>query len=172
MKRTLTALTVVAVFAAAPVAFAQYEKPIGLSPRIGVIFPQNSSMREDAGRTILGAGLDYKFRDLKFGDEAGKSGTIFLSVDYYGRNKYTNVPLTANYVLRNNEFYYGGGLGISFGRVPDALGNTSTTTNLAFALTVGYDFVRGATPLFVEVKYHGSGESRVNALGFYAGVRL
>jgi hypothetical protein len=171
MKKTVLALAVAAL--AAP-AFAQYEKPLGVSVRAGLFFPSNASARDREGQSWFTVGADYKIKDLNLGGTSpGYSGALHLSVDYYGKGSYNNVPLMLQFIGRTDGgFYYGVGAGIGFTRVPNPGGGSSNDEDFVYGFTAGYDFVRGGTPLFVEAKYFGSNESQLNGFAIVGGIRF
>jgi hypothetical protein len=171
-----TARTVIAVAAAALAApaFAQYQKPLGISVRAGLFFPSNAGARDQEGQTWFTVGADYKIKDLNLGANApGYGGALHLSVDYYGKGGFNNVPVMLNYIGRvEGGFYYGLGAGIGFTRVPKLGGGHANDEDFVYGFTAGYDFVRSATPLFVEAKYFGSNESQLNGFAIVGGVRF
>lgn len=170
MKRTFMGLAVLATLASG--ALAQTAEPIGLSVRAGLFFPSDGDAREE-GATWFAVGADYKVSDLRFGGlNPGYSAWTSISADFVSKGDYRHVPVLFNYTARNNAFYYTAGLGVGFVRRVTANNDVSNTTELAYQVGVGYDFARGATPLFVEAKYFGSGKSEVNGFGVYAGIRL
>ena len=75
-------------------------------------------------------------------------------------------------MFRNEQIYLSGGAGIGFGHVPATGGGSKTDTEFAFQLSVGYDFVKAQTPLFVELRYFGSSESKLTGFGIYGGIRF
>jgi hypothetical protein len=167
----LAALGVVAAGAVSASAIAQETKPMGLSLRIGAFFPSSDDAQAE-NKTWLAAGLEYKLKDLNFGNTTpGMSSHLSLSVDYMGSGDFRSIPILVNYVGRNNEFYYTAGIGYTFGR-NEAGGVTDDRNALAYSLGVGYDFSKGSTPFFVEGRFWGSSESDFNGFGIHVGIRL
>lgn len=168
MKRIL----VVSLFAVAVAAAnAQVSKPVGLSVRGGIVFPASGYGR-DLGKTWFGIGGDFKLSDLQFGQKnMGTNSFLTLSADYYGKGEASAVPVLVNYMSTQNEFFYSVGAGLAFTRDRDG-GNDRSKANFAYQLGLGYNFQQGQTPLFVEAKYFGNSNSRVNAFGVYVGIRL
>ncbi len=163
------AISVLAFAASAP---AQTTKPTGLSIRAGLFFPADGDAR-DEGKTWLALGAEYKLGDVRFGAQNPGFGAWYsVSIDTYNKGDYGATPLLFNYVARNNQFYYGAGAGIGFVRRNNRHNESTNQTELAYQFTVGYDFSSGQTPVFVEAKYFGSGESSLNGLGLYAGIRF
>ncbi len=152
---------------------AQYTKPIGMSMRIGLFYPSNGDARTVEGQGWFSGGLEYKMANVHFdSSKPNQSASWSLSLDYYGKGSYSNAPLLANYVFRNEQIYLSGGAGIGFGHVPATGGGSKTDTEFAFQLSVGYDFVKAQTPLFVELRYFGSSESKLTGFGIYGGIRF
>ncbi|MGE0000481.1 MAG: hypothetical protein AB7F50_01125 [Fimbriimonadaceae bacterium] len=171
-----TARTVLAIVAAATscAAFAQYQKPVGVSARAGVFFPSNGDARDSAS-TWFTVGAEYKIKDMKLSGAPGMQygGSISLSLDYYGKGDYSNLPLMLNYTGRfESNFYYTVGAGIGFNRVPKAGGGTSSGEDFVVGVAAGYDFVRGGTPFFAEARYFGSNESTLNGFSLVGGIRF
>lgn len=174
MKKTATlAIASILAIGVASQASAQYVKPLGLSVRLGLFYPSNGDARDVEGQGWFSGGLEYKLGDLHFDSQnPNMSSSWSVSLDYYGKGSYSNAPLLVNYIARNGAFYFGGGAGIGFGRVaiPNAASNADT--EFAFQLSAGYDFVKMQTPLFVELRYFGSSESKLSGFGIYGGVRF
>ena len=174
MNKTATiALASLLAIGAASQASAQYNKPIGLSVRIGLFYPSNGDARDAEGQGWFAGGLEYKGGDLKFNSTNPKQSAMWTaSLDYYGKGSFSQVPVLLNYVAHSDAFYWTGGAGIGFGRVPRTGGGSTTDTEFAFQVGVGYDFVKSQMPLFVEIKYWGSSESKVTGFAFYGGFRF
>ncbi|MCW5937383.1 MAG: hypothetical protein KIT11_08770 [Fimbriimonadaceae bacterium] len=173
MKKTAITLAAVAlgVMLAAPAA-AQYEKPLGLSARLGLFFPTNGDARDEEGRSWFAGGLEYKIRDLNYGSSNQMSASLTISADYYGKGDFSNIPLQLNWVARSQQVYYGAGAGVGFTHIKGGRNQDSNDVDFTFNLVVGYDFVRSSTPFFIEGRYWGSNESQLNGFGVYAGVRF
>lgn len=152
-------------------AEAQYSKPLGLSVRAGLFLTGDGDARDREGRNWFAIGVEYKLRDLKFG-KAGDNSSYSISLDYYGKGNYGNMPILFNYIGRNQAFYYSAGVGLGFARVPDAGGSSDTTTEFAYQLSFGYDFNKMSTPFFAELRFYGSNETQLNGFGLLGGVRF
>ena len=149
-KILTTVLGASLLFAGATFASAQETRPIGLSIRGGLFFGE--------GDSDLAFGAELKVKDVNWeGIGSGYMGSITVSLDHFG----DTTPIMLNFVARNNEWYWTGGAGVMLG---------DDKARLGFQLGLGYDFVRGATPLFVEGKFWAGGGN--NGLGLYLGVRL
>ena len=171
MKK-LAVITVFAAIGLATVANAQYNQPSGISLRGGMFFPTGAAAKAE-GKTWFGVGLDYKLKDLSYGRMPGDFDTSFvLSADYYGKGNFSNLPVLLNWVSRGDQFYYSAGAGLGFARTPDGLGGTSSETEFAYQFTIGFEFQQMQTPFFVEAKYFGSAESKLNGYGVFAGIRF
>lgn len=174
MKKTATlALASLMAIGVASQASAQYVKPLGLSARIGLFYPSNGDARDIEGQGWFSGGLEYKIGNIKFDQSnPNMSASWSVSLDYYGKGSFSNVPLLVNYVARTGAVYFSGGAGVGFGRVIKTGGGAVTDTEFAFQLSAGYDFVKMQTPLFVELRYFGSSESKLTGFGIYGGVRF
>lgn len=168
---TLGIVAVLAV-ATASTAHAQQSATQGLSVRAGMFFPTHSDAK-DEGKTWFGVGIERKMGDVAYGMDGGDGfdSSWSLSLDWYGKGGVRSVPLLANFIGRKDQFYYSAGAGISFTRVPTGTGHRSGS-ELAYAFGVGYDFAQGMTAVFVEFRYFGSAESKVNGTGVFAGMRF
>ena len=170
MKKFAIAAVVAAV-GLSTVAMAQYNKPTGLSLRGGLFFPSSASAKEE-GKTWFGVGLDYKIKDVSFRRSTDGYDTFnTLSIDFYGKGDHTNVPVMFNQVSRRDKFYWSAGAGLGFARTPNGAG-TDTNTEFCYQLSVGMDFEQGETPFFLEGRYFGSAESKLNGFGVFAGIRF
>lgn len=151
---------------------AQETKPIGLSIRAGLFFP-SSSIASDSSKTWFVGGLEYKLGDLAWSKAPTNTMSSYsVSIDYYSQGDFRNVPVLLNYVGRTEQFYFTAGAG--FGAVRARINATDirNSTEFAYQVGVGYDFVKGATPVFLEAKYFGSAESRVNGFALMVGARF
>lgn len=171
-KTTATLFAAFAVFGAATQANAQYQKPIGLSVRVGLFYPTNGDARDVEGEGWFAGGAEYKIKDLHFGDDSRYTSMLTASLDYYGKGSFSQVPLLLNYVAHRESFYWTAGAGIGFGRVPVTTGGSESDTEFAFQVGIGYDFVKSQMPLFLEMKYFGSSESKLSGFGVYGGIRF
>lgn len=175
MKRRILfgALAIVAANALVAVAVAQETKPANVSLRAGVFFPSKGETR-DIGKSFFAGGIEFKFRDIATGStDPAYTGALSLSLDYYGRNRFSAVPVLLNYVGRSNQFFYSVGAGVSFIHADFRTGRDFNRTRFGYQLGLGYDFkTTGANPFFVEAKYFGSSETAANGFGLYLGVRF
>lgn len=169
--KTTPYLAILAVFAIAAPASAQYEKPAGISIRGGLFFPEDSGAKNE-GKTWFGLGLDYKMKDVEFEALRGGYDTSYtVSIDYFSKGDYANMPILLNYVSRKDNFYYTAGAGFGFVKTPDA-GGTSTNTELTYQFSVGFEFQKGTMPFFIEGRYWGCAESALTGTAIYAGIRF
>jgi len=169
--KTVLGLSTALLAGVAANAGAQETKPINLSLRAGFFFPSNAEAR-DEGKTWLALGAEFKLKDLHFGEyQPGYSAALTLSIDHYGKGDFYNTPVMLNYVGRMNQFYYTGGAGFGWTEVP-GVPDSKTNSLFTYSLGIGYDFQHGSLPVFIEAKYWGSTETKLNGLGVYLGVRL
>lgn len=170
-RRIVTTLVGAAlVMGAAVPAFAQQADPVGLSLRLGLFLPTSGAAR-GAGDGWFGAGVDYRLLNLPNVATDGTQRSLSLSLDFASRGEFRTVPVLVNYVVRRNELYAFGGVGVSFGRVP-TFGGRSDRTRFAYQIGAGYDFNQGPLPLFLEAKFLGNERSELNGFGIFAGVRF
>lgn len=171
-KILAAAAGVIAVSAAVP-ALAQETKPVGLSLRAGLFFPTTGAAK-DVGKTWFIGGAEYKLQGLNLGTSgAGSANQAFsVSVDFYNKSNVSNVPVLLNYVGSNNELFYSIGAGIGFNRIPNGNGGTESKARFAGQVGIGYDFMQGKSPLFVEGKYFFNQKSDLNGFAVYVGIHL
>lgn len=172
MNKIAIAGLAMATLGLATTANAEYTKPMGLSVRAGIFFTGSNQARQAEGRNWFVMGAEYKLGDLNWGAKEGFVGSYSLSIDFYQKGNFGNVPVTLNYVGRQNQFYFTAGVGVGFARTPDLLGGSDTNTEFAYQFGLGYDFNRFSTPLFVEAKFFGSNEARVNGFAIMGGIRF
>ncbi len=151
-------------------ALAQETKPVGLSLRGGIFFP-SSSFSKDIGKQWFAAGAEYRLKEQSLG-MPGSNADLSISVDWYGKDNDSTVPVLLNFTGHNNEFYYTAGAGFGMNRQPAAGGGTDSKTKLAYQFGIGYNFQQGRSPLFVEARYWGNSESDLNGIAVYLGIRL
>jgi len=165
MNKALTTMVGAALLCGAAVpAFAQETKSTDISLRAGLFAPSDRFVRNNAGDSMFTAGVDYNWKTLT-------NGSVFFSLDYAAKGDFRVVPLLVNYKVQKNEFYFFGGVGVSFSRVPSGSGS-SDKSEFGYQVGVGYDFQKGTNPLFVEAKYMGNGKDELNGVGVYLGIRL
>ncbi len=161
----------VALLALVSTANAQYNKPSGIAIRGGLFFPSDATAKAE-GKTWFGVGLDYKTKDVEFEAMRGGYDTSYtISVDYYSKGDYSNMPIMLNYVSRRDNFYYGGGAGLGYAKTPTA-GGTSTNTEMTYQFSVGFEFQKGTMPFFIEGRYWGCAESALTGTAIYAGIKF
>jgi hypothetical protein len=153
-------------------AMAQESKPMGLSVRGGLFFPGADTAKKNGGKQWLGLGVEYKLGDLKYaGENSSFSASYSVSVDYYSKKDFRHVPVMLNYIGRTGGIYYFAGAGLGFTKEKETAG-TKSRTGFSYQAGVGYEFNRGANPVFVEAKYIGSSRSNLNGLGVFVGIRF
>jgi hypothetical protein len=82
------------------------------------------------------------------------------------------VPILLNFIGRKDQFYYVAGAGIGLTRAREGTNEVSKHTEFAYQLGVGYEFTQGNAPMFVELKYLGSSDSRLAGFAGFVGVRF
>ncbi len=148
-------------------AVAQYQKPLGLSFRLGLFLAQGKA-KDAEGQNWMTGGFEYKLGNLKFNDTSSTSYTV--SLDYYGKGSQSSAPLLVNYVTRLESFYYSAGAGVSFTHTN--FSGSDSSLEFAYQLSIGKDFVRSNTPLFVELRYNGNNRTDLNGFSIVGGVRF
>ena len=155
------------------------EKPLGLTVRVGAIFPTTRNLDQPIGTTSklgnigFAGGVEWEF--MKLFDEKKEDATagVSVSVDAYGGNRFSNIPILVNYTGRVDQFLYSVGAGYGFGRVKyDAPVGSQTRNRFAYQASVGYEFSKGQTPMFVEARWYGSSERHLNGIAAMVGVRF
>ncbi|MBS1718483.1 MAG: hypothetical protein JSS72_12205 [Armatimonadetes bacterium] len=156
-----------------PAAQAQVSKTMGLSVRAGVFFPTNSDARAEGKNWFIG-GADYRLNSGALGGMAGGpvNSISSISVDYYNKGDFQNLPVLLNVTTRQNELYYTMGAGIAFAQIPNGSGGRESKNGLAYAVAIGMNFEQGKSPLFIEGRYYGSSRSELNGFAVMLGIRL
>lgn len=149
-------------------AMADYAKPMDLSLRAGIFLAQSTG-KQFEGQNWFTVGLEKKMRDIESGNPDYMAHWS-LSLDYYGKGGFSNVPLLYNYVGRQTDFYYSVGAGIGFGRVQSP--TPDSTLDFNYQLSIGKDLNFGGNPLFVEARYFGSGRSALSGFSIVGGIRF
>jgi len=165
-------------FAAAFVAFgavsanAQESKPLGLTLRAGLFWPSERYTRDRSSEQWFAFGVEYKLPGLKQPAVMAKYGGDFsISLDYFNKSDFSNVPVLLNYTGKMNQLYYVVGAGVGFTKKEKPLGGTQSNTSFAYQLGVGYEFST-KTPVFAELKYIGSTQTKLAGFGVFGGVRF
>jgi hypothetical protein len=162
MKAFGKATLVLSALAIVAAACAQSNGPKGFSARLGAQFARG-------GDSNLAFGLDYKLNKVSVGNYGEENPSyVGLSVDYYGRSGYYNIPLAVTYNVRATQLVFSAGLGIDiyrFGSYKSGFGG-----QLGVQYEIGQS--NSANPLFVGAKYFFANESDLSGLGIYAGYRF
>ncbi|MCO5295490.1 MAG: hypothetical protein M9921_01400 [Fimbriimonadaceae bacterium] len=160
---------------AATAAMAQDAPTKGLSVKLGYLFPGHVSARAE-GKQWLVAGLEYQLSE-----RATRNGTraTTVSADYHSKGDFRSVPVLFNVVTRNAEFYWTAGAGVTFAQVPrtstsgsSTITRTEDSTRFAYSFGVGKEFKQFGSDMFVEARYFGSFEERVNGFAVMVGLRF
>lgn len=142
--------------------------PIGGSVRLGVFFPTNSATSDIAGSGFFAFGADYRLT-LKAPTFGGFASGTSISVDYFSRDDYGNIPVLLNYLAMKGKYTLSVGAGVGFTSLPGG----SDDAKFAYQIGISYDFTTtSAYPIFGEIKFMGSEESKVNGVGAFVGVRF
>ena len=169
MKTLGTSAAIAALaLAMSAMAGAQMSKPSGISIRGGAFMPSDSAARA-IGNTWLGAGVEWKGGDInRNGYTANSHAHWSISVDWYGKNDTSAIPVLVNYVEKNQSFYWSAGVGMSM--LDDGTDNLS---KLGYSVALGWDAPSNSgMPWFLEGRYFGSSESAFNGFGMYVGLRF
>ncbi|MBI1757523.1 MAG: hypothetical protein HYR64_10500 [Fimbriimonas ginsengisoli] len=171
-RRLVAAAAGMAILGTAFPAWGQESKPVGLSVKAGLFWPSSSAGR-NAGSTWFAGGAEFRVRDASVETKGiGPNSTITASLDYYNKGGFSNMPVLLNVVTHTSEMYYTVGAGVGFNRTPDGSGGTDSKTRFAWQAGVGYDFMQGKSPLFVEGKYFGNASSDLNGFGVFVGIHI
>ena len=164
---TLGAVTAALAISAVAGAQARTNSQVGVSLRLGAVFPTDTSTNDDAGTGFLSFGADYRL-DPRTPRLFGLESNLAVSVDYFRRDDYGNIPVTLNYVARSGRYFFNIGAGVGFENLPD-----KSVTGFAYQAGIGYELPTSSSlPVFFQVKFLGADRSKVNAVGAYVGVRF
>lgn len=159
----------------AAAAGAQGAPTSGLSVKVGALYPGHVSARAEGKQWFI-AGLEYRLSERA--TRSGSTATT-ISADYVSKGDFRSVPVLVNVVSRNQDFYWTAGVGLSFVEVPrtstsgsSTITRTEDSTRFAYSLGVGMDVKQFGSPLFVEARYLGSFEERVNGFAVLVGLRF
>lgn len=152
---------------------------MGVSAKVGSFFPGHSEGR-DAGSQWVSFGLEYRVRTLSMSmTEPASSTGLTISADFFQAGDYRNIPVLLNFVSETGDVYWAFGAGVGFGKTQEVETSGSSTifttesrTNVAYAMRVGYNITRGASPMFVELGYQGSSEARLSGFSAMVGTRF
>ncbi len=162
------------VLAFAPLALADENKPLGISIRAGQFYP-SAGLARNEGKTWFSGGIEFKLSNLKAPAMGETPAFWTISADWYGKGDLSNVPVLLNLVSPSGDAYFSFGAGVGFNQDFDVVNNVRENkrdTQWAFQLSAGYNLRRFKMPVFVEARYFGNLNDRLNGFGFFAGVRL
>ncbi len=164
---TLGAVTTALAISAVAGAQARTDSQVGVGVRIGVLFPTDTTTNDQVGTGLITFGADYRL-DLKTPRLLGLESNLALSLDYFRRDDYGNIPVTLNYVARTGRYFFTLGAGVGFESLPD-----KDVAGFAYSASIGYDIPSSSTlPIFVQAKFLGADRSKVDGVGLYVGVRF
>lgn len=165
-SRLATLATLAVLSGVAATASAQTNGSNGLSARVGVFLPTDTINFSSA----FAAGIDYKLRSFRLRTPAeGTQSYLGVSVDYYGNNDNSNIPVALTYNVRSGQIVYSAGVGVDFRAGDD------TGTSLGGQVGIAYEFGsagRAANPIFVQAKYFLTDKSDLSGFGLYLGYRF
>ncbi len=157
-----------AAFALCAVAGAQTKvAPLGASVRLGVFLPTNETTIDATSNAVFAFGADYKltYKPPTLGGYVSGSS---LSVDYFNKGDYGNIPVLLNYLAMKDSWTLSVGAGVGFASLP-----SGNDTKFAYQVGLAYDLpVSSTTPIFIEGKFFGSEDSRLNGFGVYLGIKF
>lgn len=162
---TKLVLTAVAAAALVAPATAQYRETSGMSFRAGVYFAGGQAKAIE-GRNFFTAGLVYRLDNFNW-FRGAEDSEWNVSLDYYGKGSFSNVPVLLNYVGRTEAFYYSLGGGVGFSHTPGG-----SDTDFSYQLSVGRDFNFGSQPLFAELRYLGTTRADLSGFAVNVGIRF
>lgn len=136
-----------------------------ISLRSGAFFATGVA-KDDEGQNWFTVGLDYKL-DENFLAAPSSAGRYSLSVDYYGKGGYHNIPVLLNYTGKGKDVYWSGGVGVAFQHTP-----SDSEVELGFQIALGKNFSLGNEPMFAELRYFGTSEDQLNGFSLVAGIRF
>ena len=165
--RSLASLVALAALSgAAAIANAQTNGPLGLSARLGLFVPTDNVDFS----TAFAAGIDYKISNFSVrAPGEGLQSYLGVSLDYYGNNDNSNVPLHLTYNVRSGNIVYNAGIGVDF-----RAGN-DTGTSLGGRVGIAYEFGNSGRmdkPIFVQANYFLTDKSSLSGFGLYVGYRF
>lgn len=134
------------------------------SIKVGAFIPTDSATGNDSAWFAFG--VDYRLHHQLTVDK--QHMFVSVSLDFAAHDNVRTVPLLAN-VTRyfDTNFYLTAGVGASFTRLPG-----DDKTRFAFQIGAGYDFANWEYPVFVEARFLGTDDSKLNGFGLFAGIRF
>jgi len=155
----------------AAAASADYNKPLGASLHAGIFWTSSQTASSFEGPRWFDLGGDFKLNELNYDAKTGSSGYTTLSLDWYGKGGFSNIPVMYNYVIRKDQLYYSAGAGIGFSHQSSLTGSTSNT-DFDYGFGIGYDFIKDKTPIFAELKYFGCSRPQLSGFALVGGFRF
>ena len=164
---TLGAVSAALAISAIAGAQAKSNSEVGLSARFGLFLPTNQNTNSTLGTGLLSFGVDFRL-DPRTPRLFGLDSNLALSVDYFRRDQYGNIPVTLNYVARTGQYFFTVGAGVGFESLP-----IRDYTGFAYTAAVGYTLpTTSSLPIFVEAKFLGADRSQIDGVGLYLGLRF
>lgn len=164
---TLGAVTAALAISAVAGAQARSSSQVGVSIRAGAVFPTDTSTNDDAGTGFFSFGVDYRL-DPRLPRIFGLESNLAVSVDYFRRDDYGNIPITLNYFGATGRYFFTVGAGVGFENIPG-----KSVAGFAYEAGIGYELpTTSSLPVFLQVKFLGADRSKINGVGAYVGVRF
>lgn len=154
-------------------ALAEETKPIGLSARVGVFTPNDSTLR-DSGTAWFAAGVDFTLSDLTLKEKPARlTGLdLALGIDYTFKNDVRQLPVLIEGIGHFGKVHVLAGVGTAFTRYMSN-GSSVDKSKFAYAIGAGIDvFSNVGAPVFVEARFQGNAETSLNGYSFFVGTRL
>lgn len=149
---------------------AQESSSMGMSFRVGLFYPADSQTQL-VGKNWTSFGVDFKWRDIGTSADGVKTRLQF-SADYLQKGDYRSIPVTLNLIGDTGQLYYFGGAGASFTKLRNTDNKLEDEVRFAYQAGLGYKFSNYKVPVFIELKWMGTSESRFNGWGVFAGVKF
>lgn len=165
-KTIMATLGAIALTVAALPAHAQTSTPTGLSLKIGIAYPTDSTVRRATSNTWFMGGIEYRFKDMPVTTPDMKSH-LSVSADYYSHSNVNIIPVLINYVMDQQQTFWEIGAGAAWLHAPG-----TTSTKFAYQVGGGFNFAKGPTPAFFELRYIGTSENHSGAVVADVGVRF
>ncbi|RYG22399.1 hypothetical protein EON82_17230 [bacterium] len=167
--KTTTLGAISAAFALCAVAGAQTSvQPLGIKLRVGAFLPTNESTVDATSNALFAFGAEYRLQSITLPSFGEFVGGASVSVDYFNKNDFGMIPVLFNYVGTRGPLSLSAGVGVGFASLPGA-----NDSKFAYQLGAAYDLsVSSSVPIFVEGKFFGSEQSRLNGFGVYVGIRF
>lgn len=167
-----TIVTLALAAAVSSFAFAETARSSDISFKAGLFAPITNETKNATGSNWFAFGLEKDLKIRVKNSDPNFTPSLFLSLDYYGDNNFSAVPLMLNYRAQGKDLYFVAGGGLGFVRTPNGNGGASTENEFCYNFAVGKNFNWNNRSFFVEGRWLGSVENRLNGYGVWFGVRF